>query len=287
MLRGEAGAARRARPRRRHGDDRARRAPPRHPRQRRRARPHRHRLARAGQARRRRDLAHRRPRARRRRGPAGRARALGAAPRRHAARRRPRGRPRRRARRTPTRPRSRASTASRPAGCGVWRSGDEVVYRHRSRDGRYLFGKPLRILEDTPRAGRRVHPGRNGDRAAALADGSDLRAVPLTERWSHPRVPGRRTWSGDGTVMIFPRGRAHSIWFFRGPDVARLVRQPRGAAGLRRADDLDPRPRPRHLGAARHRRPAMEGRGRARGVDRRRPNHTRPRPPRSGPRASA
>jgi len=100
----------------------------------------------------------------------------------------------------------------------VWRSGDEVVYRHRSRDGRYLFGKPLRILEDTPAQVVGFIPGGTEIARPTLADGSDLRAAPLTERWSHPRVPGRRTWFGAGTVMIFPRGRAHSIWFFRGPD---------------------------------------------------------------------
>src|SRR5262249_55673815 len=42
--------------------------------------------------------------------------------------------------------------------------------------------------------------------------------VPLTDRWAHPRVPGRRPWTGNGTLMIFPRGRAHALWFFRGPE---------------------------------------------------------------------
>jgi hypothetical protein len=100
----------------------------------------------------------------------------------------------------------------------VWRSGDEVVYRHRSRDGRYLFGKPLRILEDAPEHVVGFIPGGTEIARPVLADGSELRAVPLTERWAHPRVPGRRPWTGAGTVMIFPRGRAHSIWFFRGPE---------------------------------------------------------------------
>jgi hypothetical protein len=100
----------------------------------------------------------------------------------------------------------------------VWRSGDEVVYRHRSRDGRYLFGKPLRILEHTPEHVVGFIPGGTEIARPVLADGSDVRAVPLTERWSHPRIPARRPWTGNGTVMIFPRGRAHSIWLFRGPE---------------------------------------------------------------------
>ena len=64
LPRGEAGAARRPRSRRRHRDDGARRDPARHPRRRRGAPARRHRLARARQVRRLRGLAHRRPRAR-------------------------------------------------------------------------------------------------------------------------------------------------------------------------------------------------------------------------------
>ena len=83
--------------------------------------------------------------------------------------------------------------------CGMWRRGDEVVYRHRSRDGRYLFGKPLRILEDTPAQVVGFIPGGTEIARPTLADGSDLRAAPLTERWSHPRVP----W----TPHLFGAGR--------------------------------------------------------------------------------
>ena len=92
LLRGEAGAARRPRSRRRGGDERPRGAAARHTRRRRAAPTRRHRLARARQARRPRGLAHRRARARRRRRPRRRPRALRPAPRRPPARRRPRGR---------------------------------------------------------------------------------------------------------------------------------------------------------------------------------------------------
>src|SRR5262249_6858498 len=80
------------------------------------------------------------------------------------------------------------------------------------------FGKPLRILQDTAERVVGFIPGGTEIARPVLADGSDIRAVPLSERWSHPRVPARRPWTGDGTLMLFPRGRAHSIWFFRGPE---------------------------------------------------------------------
>ena len=95
LLRGQAGAARRARPRRAGGDDVPRGAAARHAGRRGRARAGRHRLDRGGQVRRSGGVAHRRPRAGRRRGSRGRARAVGAAPRRPAARRRRGRRPRR------------------------------------------------------------------------------------------------------------------------------------------------------------------------------------------------
>ena len=71
--------------------------------------------------------------------------------------------------------------------------------------------------------------------------------------------------------MIFPRGRAHSIWFFRGPDARGWyvnLEEPQ-VFGERTISTRD------HVldiwVPLDDRRPAMEGRGRARGVDRRRP----------------
>jgi hypothetical protein len=101
-----------------------------------------------------------------------------------------------------------------PAG---WHSGDAVVYRHRSRDGRYLFGKPVRILDATPERVVAFLAGGTEIACAVLPDGSEVRSLPLAERWSRPRVPGRRLWRDDGVVLVFTPGRAHSIWFFRGP----------------------------------------------------------------------
>ena len=130
--RGEAGAARGARPRRRHRDDGARRDPARHPRRRGGAPARRHRLARARQVRRLRGLAHRRPRARRRRRSRRGHRLRRPASRRPAGRRRRGGRPRRRARQR-RRGRDRAG-ASRPS--ANVHSDERLTLDPRARHGR-------------------------------------------------------------------------------------------------------------------------------------------------------
>ena len=125
-----------ARPRRAEGHDGARGAAARHARRRGRARPRRHRLARAGQARRHRRLAHRRPRAGGRGRPRRRPRALGPPPRRPALRRR-RPRRARRASRAGRRGRDRPRAAR--AGAAAFRnrpSGQRYRYRRRSRRSR-------------------------------------------------------------------------------------------------------------------------------------------------------
>jgi hypothetical protein len=52
-------------------------------------------------------------------------------------------------------------------------------------------------------------------RRTMLADGRDLRDVPLEERWAHPRTSLRRPWVGNELVLLFPRGRAYSLWVVR------------------------------------------------------------------------
>ena len=38
--------------------------------------------------------------------------------------------------------------------------------------------------------------------------------MPLEERWAHPRAVHRRPWERSDLVMIYPRGRRHSLWVF-------------------------------------------------------------------------
>ena len=97
---------------------------------------------------------------------------------------------------------------------GMWSSGETVVVRYRSIDGRFRAGRPLRVVDDS--GDWLVTYLAEGTPVAVpvLADGRGLREVPLEERWRHPA----RRASSDGAehlLMLFPRGRAFSLWLFR------------------------------------------------------------------------
>ena len=51
-----------------------------------------------------------------------------------------------------------------------------------------------------------------------LADGRELRDVPVAERWDHPRTSTRRPWNASELIQVFPIGRAHSVWVVRRAD---------------------------------------------------------------------
>jgi hypothetical protein len=99
----------------------------------------------------------------------------------------------------------------------MWQRGDVVVVRYELRGpasegfGRVL---PLSVIEHTD--SELVGYLAEGTEviASRLADGRELREVPLEERWAHPRQAVRRAWRGSDIVMIFPVGRQHSFWVF-------------------------------------------------------------------------
>lgn len=110
--------------------------------------------------------------------------------------------------------------ASRPIAADVchrvpmWTPGDVVVLRYRSMSGGYGSGLPLRVIQDTGEAV--IAWLAEGTEIAwpRLADGRGLRDVPLAERFAHLRISARGKWHSSDLVMIFPRGRRHSLWCF-------------------------------------------------------------------------
>ena len=99
----------------------------------------------------------------------------------------------------------------------MWERGDTVVLRYgreTSTGPVFSGGLPLYVLDDSDE--RLVAYLAEGTETAApsLADGRELRDVPLQERWAHPRVSVPRPWRRSDLVMIFPKGRRHSLWVF-------------------------------------------------------------------------
>ena len=97
----------------------------------------------------------------------------------------------------------------------MWSSGDLVVLRYRSIDGRFRSGRPLRVIEHSDDLLVAYLAESTLVAMPVLADGRALRDVPLDERWLHPRATQIRPWHASDLVMLFPRGRAYSLWLFR------------------------------------------------------------------------
>jgi hypothetical protein len=92
-----------------------------------------------------------------------------------------------------------------------WAAGTPIVVRYRSADGRYLTARPLVVVDDSPeRLVAHLPQGAEGSQSV-LADGRSLRDVPVAERWAHRRGAARQI-SPNAMLMLFPRGRAHSLW---------------------------------------------------------------------------
>jgi hypothetical protein len=100
----------------------------------------------------------------------------------------------------------------------VWQSGETVVLRFRSLDGRFHSGRPLRVIEHTPDALVTWMPEGTIVSVPVLTDGRGLREAPLAERWTQPRRSRLQPWLGTELIQLFPAERAHSLWVVRDPE---------------------------------------------------------------------
>jgi hypothetical protein len=98
----------------------------------------------------------------------------------------------------------------------MWSRGDEILMRY-GRDGRIYGARPLTVVEHRPDllaawlapATPLVRP--------VLANGAEIRSVPVAQRYSAGRKAIEDTWAGTGILKLVPAGAAHSIWLFWEP----------------------------------------------------------------------
>jgi hypothetical protein len=95
--------------------------------------------------------------------------------------------------------------------------GTEILWRYSGWRDAAESVRPMRVVQDNATGlVAWLAPGTPVLRPA-LANGGDLRSVPLTERFDYPRH-GRATrldtWHGHGVLKVAPAGAPWSVWLF-------------------------------------------------------------------------
>jgi hypothetical protein len=105
---------------------------------------------------------------------------------------------------------------SRPA---YWSPGETVLWRYTRPRHLSESVRPVRVVrDDADGLVAWLAPGTPLLRPV-LADGRDLRAVPLAERFDvdrHGRANRLDTWHGSGILKVAPSGVPWSVWLFWG-----------------------------------------------------------------------
>jgi uncharacterized protein len=100
-----------------------------------------------------------------------------------------------------------------PANDGRWRYGETAVLRYVEGDG-VAGAIPMTVVQDEPELVALYIAG--GTRIKwPYVGGLPIRQATLEDRFTLPWIPGDKTWTGDGVLVLNRPGRAHSIWLFR------------------------------------------------------------------------
>lgn len=99
----------------------------------------------------------------------------------------------------------------------MWSRGDQILMRY-GPPGDYRTVRPLTVVEHRDdllvawlAAGTPVI-------RPVMADGREIRSVPLAERFELPRKGVQARWRGPGILKLIPAGAAHSVWLFWRPN---------------------------------------------------------------------
>jgi hypothetical protein len=92
--------------------------------------------------------------------------------------------------------------------------GDTVYQRFVRPDGSWWNLHPLRVLSDDGAALLGWLPVGTPTIRGVLADGRDLRAAPLQDRFRLPCTRIETPWTGTGTVRLIEEGVHSSVWWF-------------------------------------------------------------------------
>jgi predicted RNA-binding protein associated with RNAse of E/G family len=102
-----------------------------------------------------------------------------------------------------------------------WPAGTEILWHYRSSRSPVESVRPMRVVrDDATGLVAWLAPGTPVLRPA-LADGAELRSVPMAERFDavrHGRATRLDAWHGQGVLKVAPAGTPWSVWLFWSED---------------------------------------------------------------------
>jgi hypothetical protein len=104
-----------------------------------------------------------------------------------------------------------------------WAPGETVLWRYTRPGHPNESLRPMRVVRDDSLGLVAWLPGGTLLLRPVLADGRDLRSVPVAERFDvdrHGRANRVDTWQGHGILKVAPAGVPWSVWVFWGDDGA-------------------------------------------------------------------
>jgi hypothetical protein len=98
-----------------------------------------------------------------------------------------------------------------------WSAGTEILWRYRRPDSTIESARPMRVVRDDASGLVAWLAPETPVLRPVLADGRELRSVPMAERFDylrHGRAMRLDTWRGQGILKVAQTGEPWSVWLF-------------------------------------------------------------------------